>query len=260
MLLQIYILATVALVASTTSAQETPSDFGIFQWIHNSEGGYFNPKQEFRYETPGDSSTIAGVFATEDIRKGEILVQIPWDRVLISDDPDEEGQMCCGTVKALAREMKLGAESEFAPYVQYLNAQPDGQLPSTWSEPAQELLREVVGGTDVIDTEIPPSEPTEWIEWDWFKNCKADRTDTVAAKAASLVVQRSDDSIMIPAYDMYNHRNGKRWMNTKTDIDKGEKHVTRAIRDIQAGEQIYISYNHCEECGARDTEYGTGGK
>ena len=256
--LPFYVLASSLIVSSF--AQEKPSDFGIFEWIHTAPGGYFNPKQEFRYETRGDPSTIPGIFATQHIKKGEVLVKVPWSHVLKSNDEDEVGQMCCGTVEALAREMKLGVNSEFAPYVQYLNAQPDGQLPSAWEKPAQDLFREIVGGSSVKNTEIPPAEPTEWLEWDWYKNCEGDRADKLAAKAALLVVQRSDDAYMIPAYDMYNHRNGKRWLNTKTTTTAGEHHLTRAHRDIKAGEQIYISYNHCAECQGRATEYGTGGK
>lgn len=258
LLLQVYVL--VISLATSSFAQEKPSDFGIFEWIHNSPGGYFNPKQEFRYEIPGDPTTTPGIYATQDIKKGEVLVKVPWSLLLKSDDEDEVGQMCCGTVEAVAREMKLGTDSKFAPYVQYLNAQPDGQLPSAWDKPAQDLFREIVGGPSVKNTEIPPAEPTEWLEWDWYKNCEADRSDTIAAKAALLVVQRSDDAYMIPAYDMYNHRNGKKWFNTKTTTTDGEHHLTRAKRDIKAGEQIYISYNHCAECRGRDTEYGTGGK
>ena len=92
------------------SAQETPSDFGLFEWIQDGPDGYFNPKQEYRYETPGDSSTVPGMYAAEVIKAGEILLRVPWDRILFSDDPDEDGQLCCGTVRALAREMGEGVD------------------------------------------------------------------------------------------------------------------------------------------------------
>jgi len=57
---------------------------------------------------------------------------------------------------------------------------------------------------------------------------------------------------------MYNHRNGK-YLNTvySTSVDKN--HVTRASRDIAAGEQIHNSYNQCKECHGRRTGYGTAG-
>ena len=59
---------------------------------------------------------------------------------------------------------------------------------------------------------------------------------------------------------MYNHRNGK-WFNTALTIIPGESHEMRARRRIEAGEQIYNSYNMCDECGGRiDSGYGTAGK
>jgi hypothetical protein len=251
-----------SLLASTATAskaesqsQSAPLNFGIFDWIHNSEGGFFNHKQEFRRD---EKTGLAGVFAKERIEKNEGLVTVPWDLLLKSDDPEEEGQMCCGTVIALAREMRLGDESKLARYANYLNSQDDGQLPSEWTPAGQELLRSIVGG-EVDEPEIPPAEPTEWLTNDWYDRCEGTRRDAVSAKAALLVVQRSEDIIMIPAYDMYNHRNGK-WLNTRTDTEDDVNHVTKAKRVIEAGEQIHVSYNQCEECGGRDVGYGTGGE
>jgi hypothetical protein len=241
------------------AAEQEPLDYGIFDWMHNSEGGYVNPKQEFRYENPDDpTNSYLGVFAKERIEPGEILVTVPWYRILTSDDPNEVGQMTCGTVKSVARELALGEQSEWAPYVKYLNDQPEGQLPSAWSEAAQLLLQELVGG-EGEDPIIPPAFPMEWLKSDWYDRCGGLPSDLLSAKAALLVVQRSDDVIMIPAYDMYNHRNGK-WMNTETYIEEGEKHESRALRSIEPGEQLYISYNMCRDCGGRTVGYGSAGK
>jgi hypothetical protein len=192
-----------ALVSSSSSSSssfasaETSSpvnDHGVFEWIHNSEGGYFHPDQEFRLDPEIGAS---GIFATNLIPKGTVLCQVPWSIVVKSDDPDEEGQMCCGTVKSVAREMKKSDESDYAPYARYLNNMPGDEIPSAWSEPGQELLRALVGGK-VEDTDIPPEEPTEWLLYDWYGRCRGMRSDKMSAKAATLVVQRSDDNIMIP--------------------------------------------------------------
>lgn len=78
----------------------------------------------------------------------------------------------------------------------------------------------------------------------------------MANHAALLVVQRSDDNVMVPGYDLYNHRNGAH-KNTNVRLD--QNHVTTASRTIAKGEQIYNSYNLCEECDGRSTEYGTAG-
>jgi hypothetical protein len=240
------------------ASEAKPDDFGILEWVHNAEGGYFNPKQDFRYETPGDPTSVGGIFANERIEKGETLCKVPWERMLKSDDPNEEGQLCCGTADAVAREMRKGAISDYAPYATYLSAQREGQLPSAWSKKGKALLHSIIGGT-VRQPVIPPQEPTEWLEYDWYKSCRADRSDTLAAKAALLVVQHSDDSLMIPAYNFYNHRNGK-WLNTQTEMVEGTHQITKAARTIEPGEQLYTSYNLCKECGGRKRGYGTAGK
>jgi hypothetical protein len=228
--------------------------------MHNSEGGYVNPKQEFRYENPDDpSNSYLGVFAKERIEPGEILVTVPWYRILRSDNPNGKGHMSwCGTVTAVAREMALGEHSEWAPYVKYLSDQPEGQLPSAWSEAAQVLLHKLVGRERKAII-IPPAHPSDWLTDDWYDHCGGLPSDRLSAKAAMLIVQRSDDDIMIPAYDMYNHRNGK-WMNTETYTVDGEKQESRALRSIEPGEQLYISYNMCRQCGGRAEGYGSAGK
>jgi hypothetical protein len=251
-----------SLLASTAKAykaesqsQSAPLNFGIFDWIHNSEGGFYNPKQTFRRD---EKTGLTGVFAKQRIEKNEVLLTVPWDLILKSDDREEEGRMCCETVASVAREMRLGEESKLAPYANYLNSQGNDQLPSAWTAAGQDLLRTIVGGV-VDEPEIPPAEPTEWLTNDWYDRCEGKRRDALSAKAAVLVVQRSDDYIMIPAYDMYNHRNGK-WFNTRTDTEVDINHVTKATRVIEAGEQIYMSYDQCDECEGLDLGYGTGGE
>lgn len=166
----------------------------VLEWIHESDGGYVHPDQEFRVDP---ESGVAGLFATDFIPKGTVLCQVPWSLIIESDDPDEEGQMCCGTVRATAREMKRGNRSAFAPYVKYLNEQSHDDVPSAWSAAGQKLLRELTGGK-VKDPDIPPEEPTEWLSYDWYGRCRGKRTDALSAKAAIVVLQRSDDNLLIP--------------------------------------------------------------
>lgn len=152
--------------ASTAAKTAERLDMGILDWIHNAEGGYFNPKQELR--TIDSTQSALGVFAVEDIEEGEVLMTVPWDLIIQSDDKDEEGLMCCGTVAAVLREMKLGEKSKYHPYPEYLKAQPDNDLPSNWSEKGKDLLYAIIGvpqGNDPRTSDfdsIPPEEPVEW--------------------------------------------------------------------------------------------------
>ena len=197
----VWIMAVVAMITAatataTTTVESSTAELGkkVLEWIHQSKGGHVHPDQEFRVDP---ETGVTGLFATDMIPKGTVLCQVPWELILQSDDPNEEGQMCCGTVKAVAREMRKGNQSFYAPYVNYLNAQPHDDVPSAWSPEGQKLLRELVGG-HIEKPLIPPTEPTEWLSYDWFTRCRGSRADALATKAALLVLQRSDDAILIP--------------------------------------------------------------
>jgi hypothetical protein len=243
------IVVALAAAVEDTHLQEAQD---VFHWISGSTGGYINPKQELRRAVPGDPSTPLGVYATQPIKEGEVLARVPWQIIIKSDDPEEEGQMCCGTVRAAAREMMLGVHSDYAPYAVYLNGEPDGQIPSSWSPPGKKLLQ------DILQDRMYPVAPVAWITEDWYGRCGGDPRDKISAKAAMLVVQRADDEIMIPGYDAYNHRNGN-WTNVAHDVFPKKYHETTAIRDIAAGEELLNSYDKCEECTGRHFGYGTAG-
>lgn len=193
----------------TAAQQEDSIDFGMVEWLHSIEGGYFNPKQVIRREDPEDPRSVVGIFATERIQKGELLLRVPWEAIVtvesgykpIDEDLEEDTGLDCGTARSLAKEMKLGNQSRYAPYVSYLSRQRPGQLPSAWSEGGKALLRKLLGGTDE-KPRIPPANALVWVEKDWYVNCNADKNDEFGTNVAMLVVQRADDDIMVPGmYD-----------------------------------------------------------
>ena len=235
------------------TAEHAPEVKELVNWFVDQPGTVFNPKQEIRRENPDDPSSTIGVFATDDIREGEFLLSVPWDNIVHAgrtiDDPPP---LVCDTVRRLANEMRKGADSAYGPYVQYLRMQKVGQLPSAWSEPGQALLREV------LSDELPPSEPTSWLTEDWREDCHGS-TDPLDESAAMLVVQRAEDDLMMPVYDMYSHRNGH-YHNVRNNREEGVKFYLTASRDIDKGEQLYNSYNMCSTCGGRANSYGTAGR
>jgi hypothetical protein len=102
----------------TTSAFSMSSDpqvmraRAIFDWIHHhkgnddennnknnskSIGGFINEKQIIRRANQDDITSHIGVFASQNIPKGELLAQIPWSLVIQSDNPKDRGQLPCGT-------------------------------------------------------------------------------------------------------------------------------------------------------------------
>eukprot|EP00531_Pseudo-nitzschia_arenysensis_P017021 CAMPEP_0116118602 /NCGR_PEP_ID=MMETSP0329-20121206/2191_1 /TAXON_ID=697910 /ORGANISM="Pseudo-nitzschia arenysensis, Strain B593" /LENGTH=1298 /DNA_ID=CAMNT_0003612239 /DNA_START=43 /DNA_END=3939 /DNA_ORIENTATION=+ len=247
----------------------------IFAWVNDAEDGFVSEKQSVRRMVENDLDTPLIVYATEDIEKGELLVQTPWSHILNSDDPqgDAQAEWYCGTAKKLSEEMKKGADSFYAPYVEYINSEPDNQLPSQYSRVAQLMLLQIVEShPDEInrghvfsrdDTSESRLMPEDIDVSKWTDKCGGNASNKRASKAASMVVQRADDMILIPAYDAYNHRNndfinGKEYMNARSHATIGEYHQSFALRDIKKGEQIYISYNMCEQCYGRSySQYGT---
>ncbi|KAL3933185.1 MAG: hypothetical protein SGARI_003764 [Bacillariaceae sp.] len=228
-------------VATVTSEQAVQDKHlkqaqAVFSWVAETEGSYIHPNQEVRRMVPGDIDTPLGVFATDTIQEGETLAKVPWANIIASSDPEDESeQLPCGLVVILAKELELGDKSKYAPYVAYLNDEAYGQIPTSWTDDALDLMLEI------IDEKLAPEDQIDWFR-EASEYCKVDyEDDPWIRKAILLIIQRSDDEIMIPAYDSYNHRNGN-WTNTRTHCEPGEYHETKARKRIEKGEQILLSY------------------
>ena len=229
----------------------------LIVWL-KSKRGYFNPGLEMRRVDPAEPNSRFGMFAREDMEAQTLMIQIPTSIILSSREEDPEmSAMECGTVRNLVENLRLKDESDYAPYVNYLlDTQPPGQLPSAWSEAGKALFKRVLGYGKEDQHILPPAEPVSWIEDDWYGTCKGSN-NPLEEYAALLVVQRSWDDLLIPVNDMMSHRNGH-WLNTQSsNVHEGDDVRISASRDIKAGEEIYTTYNFCEDCANRFTTYGT---
>jgi spermidine synthase len=262
------------LTSDHSKEKEVPLAAKVAEWLHSVEGGFFSEKQEIRPvdDVTDGTNTFYGIFAKEFIAKGEMLAKIPWEYIITDEESDptlsandlDGAVLKCGTVRNLAKEMNqvqtLGkyvkdpsSASKYGPYIQYLLDQPQGLIPSDWSVKGRKLFQDILGGQRQT---VPPIYATSWLEEDWYEDCHGDPKDELSGKAAMLVVSRADDDLLVPVYDMYNHRNGK-YYNTIMKPDRGHNYEVTARKDIQPGDQIYNSYNMCETCGGRKNGYGT---
>jgi len=197
------------------------------------------------------------VFAKERIEKGDLLLSVPWE-LLIKADMDDENlgadhfvdDWRCELVDNLSREMTLGDDSSFAPYVHYLKGQERGQILGDYSRAAQHLLEEMTLIT-IPSFEIEAQTSAESL----MNTCGRD--DDISVHAYVLMEQRSEDDLMIPYYDMYNHRNG-RWLNTWINLLPGDRYDVISRHAIEAGQEIYNSYNQCNKCGAKSQNFELG--
>lgn len=238
------------------------SALDIVDWIQGQEGGAFNSKQDIRLDA---KQRRLGIFAKERIEEGEVLSQIPWGSIIApKDDEDEEEvgiyeELDCDTVNLVLQEMnKVENEegSEYGPYVKYLLEQIAVEpIPSVWSDNGKMLLVEILGG---MEQQIPPGGAVDMIDTEWFLGCGADENDTFAEDVAGLVKKFAIYDVLVPLLDLYRHRNAN-YFNVRTELVRGVHYRVIANRTIEAGEQIYNSYDMCEECNADavDSGYGT---
>ena len=221
---------------------EESDDAQIYQdlldWLA-SKGADLSPKLQVRRD---HLSSNRGVFASTDISEGDLLASIPMEAVIHGDEEPVEGEgvVYCETVKNLIREMQLGNDSDFAPYLRFLQWQSEdqGKLPSQWSKRGRDLLG------FVVCEDAGPDQPFNLID-SWQRNCNGQDND-MANNAAMLALRYGHEHLLVPFFDVFNHRNGQSLNALQTPEEKS--FTITATRDIPAGEQIYISRNQCPTC------------
>lgn len=243
------------------SERNSHVDFGLVEWVSSHKDGYFNPKVELRLISGSFEEPVLTMFSKNDIVKDEVITQIPWEMIVKTPERQRNGSpgaTFCSLVETLAKEFKLGSRSQYAPYVLHLLSLREGLIPSAWSDEGKYLISQILGGED---QQLPPGSIAQILDDEWFNACGGDKTDAVTTKAAEIVLQREDRSLMVPLYDLLQHRNGH-FTNTKTRVKEGIYHQTIARRTISAGEQLYKSHDLCEDCNkdAIEQGYGTPGK
>lgn len=204
------------------------------------------------------------MFAIEDIQQNETLLVIPSECLLTSDlrnGKENPSYNMCDTARHVVQEyqrLQTTGDSDYAPYINYIFEQKQHEkVPAAWSEEGISLLQRVIG--DEL-------EPQGVDEMDFFRRCGTpeDRkeiqkqppelrkqTAQLYVDAYRSVVSRSWNDVLVPVFDLVNHRNGKYHnMDQLTTTHAGEDVVIVALRDVQLGEQLYISYNEChdEDC------------
>ena len=217
----------------------------LVSWIR-SMGGFIDPRQEVRLPYPvidkDSPANVRGIFATETIKRGDKLLDVPWDDTIIGPELSEpDAGNPCTSAMSLRHKLSLN-DSKYGPYVELLKrtARTDLKIPNAWSADGLALLDHILGD------HLTPTDTRRHLRW-WEFHCGQNiYSDRLGAEAALLQVTRAVEvegvSLMVPFYDLYNHRNGE-WENTVVVGDlPGKKFQVFAKRDIEKGEQIYNSY------------------
>jgi len=186
----------------------------------------------------------------DGIEEDDIICKIPWD--LIVKPPNyhyNDYDTNCDALREMYHQFQLGDQSRYAPYINYLKNQPAGRIPSEWSAEGKQLLRKVLNQEERKKGRLPPFDALDRFERVWMEECEGE--DTPLARAAFFqFTSRDEDTLMVPFYDMHNHSNDPKKLNTVPykPEKKGQDFTMHATRDILPGEQILISYNRCHGC------------
>lgn len=211
----------------------------LFDWVEEN-GGFIHSALEL--SSGNDPSwTIRGIFATQDIKRGEVLAALP-DTVLMCSTPPHNDM--CGLVDTLAEEISKAADSRYWPYISYLEDHVVN-FPAVWS--------------DVELTLLDGLQPTDWTRHiDWYKDaCAGDMSNEIHFRAMLLVVARAnlveERTCLSPLYDSFNHGNFY-VLNTEVAL-LDSKLTIIATADIHAGEQVYNNFGE-ENVGRLFRDYG----
>jgi hypothetical protein len=247
-------LACICLLAANLSTLSVPAAVDeldkLLSWVR-SNGGFFDPRQVLR----ADEGGLRGVYAATTIAQGDLLLSVPWSLVIEGNVSKYHApktdrlrdRALCATIDALAFELaeRASGRGNYDAYLAVMEAQ-QPQLPNTFSEEALTMLADLPPGDDSWRRH------TSW--FDYF--CAAEPPPGVDAgarlRALLLGVTRNVEGcdgsdldvcrcMMVPVYDMYNHRNGA-FHNTVAEHWHADGFVMRATRDIGEGEQLFNSY------------------
>ena len=123
-----------------------------------------------------------------------------------------------------------------------------GQIPATWSPAAKNLLRNVVSQENEI---------VDWIDRNLKTGCISP-TDPFEEHVVAIVKQRSFDDTLVPLWDMFNHANAPHVNTNNTSMyDESGYMKVWASQPIQAGEELFESYDMCLDCRNIRNEWGT---
>lgn len=236
----------------------------LLEWLRD-KGAYINAKLVLRHLVPNDPSSPRGIFATEDLDAGEILCSIPPELIVKPNEEHMEGlpdwATYCGTINAVKEAMIIDGEKN-TPYGTYLRAQPKAYTPEFWSDPGKKLLMHMLESTRTEQLTEYDELPPHGVDWRFEELktlCHGDLEDPLYLHAAMLVWARADWEFMVPFYDMLNHSNRKENVKHKFGYTDNIAEIGYEIiaDKIEAGGELFLSYNRCKVCHDNYDWFGT---
>jgi len=282
-------LSVASALPTDTKASTVDHARAMIEWVR-SKGGFVSNKVEIRRRDPTDISSPMGVFAKEPLVDEELILHVPRecyislpreesrDNDLFSrqDTTMEEvmvgfyGNTCKLGHRILEEQERYRQDpssSNYGPFMAYLESIPRGQLPATYTSESKAILRDMLGYRTSNETSpnyghytLPPYQLESWIDNHLIQKGCFEDGDKEAEHAAATAIQRGYDTELIPIWDMFNHDNGKRNVDTETSTLRSDKGVqVYTTKAVAVGDELFASYNECEDCYDVVDDWGTPG-
>lgn len=214
--------------------------YELFNWVRNN-GGYVSESIELAESSIHDNMKIRGVYATNNISEGDILLELN-ERTMMCDSSD------CALIKFLGDHLKDANNSYWYPYLHGMQNR-EVDIPALWNAFELSFLDGLY--------------PQDWtLHKDLLAFCDFEVEDPIYLRSMILIATRSvrsdDHFCMSPVYDLFNHIHmDLRNTNTDSGLDEdGHRMLSMtASKDIAAGEQLYNSYGR-EDVGSMLRDYG----
>lgn len=245
-------------VFASDSIQNHDARKKVLEWLSEDPEFHFNNKL---------SLSDGRIVAKETIEEDEVLMVIPATKILSTDDEGKVAPLCL-LYATLVNEIDLGADSEFAPYLQQTQQEQatDILLPSLWSNTAQRLLiivsltRPDYDIVSLIDDHSHcigyASHQGEDIRFekhqskfkDTFENLNQVLTLSPREKTDRLILalaiqHQIDQKYFVPLYDQIPHHH--LIYNVQHTIQNDGSMQVVALRTVQAGQQLSRQTRAC---------------
>ena len=199
------------------------------------------------------------VFATENISVDEILATLSYHDMIVPDKEEQLhlGTLFCTTMELFLTHVDMKEKSDYSDYVNFIlsNIKTKTQPLESWPKNSLKLFGKLIGVNlppyQVADAFHQRFEHESWID-ECDEHVNADNImlpDDITLHEIMLAVaaRTLDLGYMVPLLDCYSHRSGE-WANIQlTFDDDNEVLIVRSIRDIDAGEKLYYSYQNVRQ-------------
>lgn len=262
------LFTTTAVVASAVEPNEAVCDAATETCAAKDEGleyalatvnqlkstglGHVNEKLVFRRIDPSDPSSRFGVFTSEDIDEQELLLKLPAESYFRVESTGSYDEDVCALKELILKEIHIGDDSKFASYINFVKSLDLKKLPALWSDTGKQLLEDMLFDEDIDeDVKLPPDGATTFLDLECHDPAEK---DDVLAMAVTL--SRGWDTAIAPVYDLIRHDN--EYINTEnSSLDSPKGFQVTALHPIAQGEELFLSFDRCLDCGEDPEFLGT---